>query len=99
MGVALDQPSYTGSGHSQRYEGLTAILQIEYFNTWPWHGVLREGGETKVSYIYSLISLDTSPYKKTQVYWTRYPDGRVRQSAHGLYFSVAPAGRLAVFDL
>lgn len=99
IGVGLDDSSYQGSGHSLRYEGLTAILQIEYFNTWPWHGVLKDdNGQSYVSYIYSLIPLADSPYKFADLTWTEYPNRRIKRSAHGIYLAVVPGGRLAVFD-
>jgi len=100
MGVSLDGASYYGSGHSLRYEGLTATLQIEYFNTWPWHGVLyQDDGEVAVSYVYQLVPLQKNPYKSTQLVWLRYPDRRIKRDVHGVYFSVEATGRLAVFDL
>ncbi|CAE8614979.1 unnamed protein product [Polarella glacialis] len=98
MGVSLDSGSY--NGRSVRYEGLTATLAIQYFNTWPWHGVLKKSsGSDDVSYVYSLIPQAENPYKVTTIIWLAYPTRRVRQNAHGLYLAVVPTESLAAFDL
>eukprot|EP00929_Paragymnodinium_shiwhaense_P105926 TRINITY_DN70975_c0_g1_i1.p1 TRINITY_DN70975_c0_g1~~TRINITY_DN70975_c0_g1_i1.p1 ORF type:complete len:520 (+),score=89.29 TRINITY_DN70975_c0_g1_i1:227-1786(+) len=93
MGVSLESASYSGSNHSMRYEGLTATLYVDYYNTWPWHLPLGT-----VSYVYSLEAQTTAPYKVSEIVWTEYPDKRVKRDLHGMFLSVKPAGQLAVFD-
>lgn len=98
MGLTLDGESY-GSGHSLRYEGLTVTMKIHYFDTWPWHGVLRNSdGRTKVSYVYSLIPLKDNPYKVSDTIYSEYPTHRVRRDMHGIYLSAMPEGELGIFD-
>lgn len=99
MGLALDADSYPGSNHSLRYEGLTMTMEISYFNTWPWHGVLWADGQPKISYVYNLVPLPKNPYKVTEVIYLQYPNRRIKQDIHGIYLSVVPLGRLGVFDL
>mmetsp|Transcript_119788 Transcript_119788/g.284604 ORF Transcript_119788/g.284604 Transcript_119788/m.284604 type:complete len:488 (-) Transcript_119788:197-1660(-) len=100
MGLDLDRGSYQGSGHSLRYEGLTVTLKIQYFDTWPWHGVLRnEDGQPKVLYVYSLVPLKDNPYKVSDLVYSDYPNKRVRREMHGIYVAVTPEGELGVFDL
>lgn len=94
MGLGLDLDSYPGSGHSLRYEGMTATLQIEYFNSWPYHGVL-----SNVSYIYNLIPVPKNPYKATSLVWEQYPGRRVKRDTHGILLSVQGTGQLAAFNV
>lgn len=99
MGLTLEGESYEGSGHSLRYEGLTVTLKIHYFDTWPWHGVLRDGnGRTKVLYVYSLVPLKDNPYKVSDLIYSKYPEERIRRDMHGIYLSAMPEGELGIFD-
>eukprot|EP00930_Biecheleria_cincta_P001704 TRINITY_DN102817_c0_g1_i1.p1 TRINITY_DN102817_c0_g1~~TRINITY_DN102817_c0_g1_i1.p1 ORF type:complete len:487 (+),score=63.81 TRINITY_DN102817_c0_g1_i1:53-1513(+) len=100
MGLSLDGPSYSGSGHSIRYEGLTVTLRITYFDTWPWHGVLKGAdGQPEISYVYDLIPLPENPYKVTDLQYLQFPSRRVKISEHGIYLSVKAEGTLGVFDV
>lgn len=100
MGLSLDGESYSGSGHSLRYEGLTVTLKIKYFDTWPWHGVLLDADRKPlVSYVYSLSPLQANPYKVSDVLYSDYPAKRRRRDMHGIYLSAMPDGELGVFDL
>eukprot|EP00931_Biecheleriopsis_adriatica_P062128 TRINITY_DN37404_c0_g1_i2.p1 TRINITY_DN37404_c0_g1~~TRINITY_DN37404_c0_g1_i2.p1 ORF type:complete len:413 (+),score=70.97 TRINITY_DN37404_c0_g1_i2:44-1240(+) len=100
MGLHLDGPSFAWTGHSLRYEGLTVTLKISYFDTWPWHGVLKtDDGTPSISYVYSLIPLKENPYKVTQLVYSDYPTKRVKQDMHGIYLSVVAEGQLGIFDL
>lgn len=92
MGVSLEDRSYSGSGHSVRYEGLTASLVIEYSNTRPWKGL----DDTR--YIYKPSIIPQSTYKTTQL--ESFGRNRRRKSdLHGVLLDVQPGGSLAVFDL
>lgn len=100
MGLSLDGPSYSGSGHSIRFEGLTVTLRISYFDTWPWHGVLKGAdGQPEVSYVYDLIPLPENPFKVVDLQYLQFPSRRVKISQHGIYLSVKAEGTLGVFDL
>lgn len=100
MGLSLDGPSYSGSGHSIRYEGLTVTLEITYFNTWPWHGVLKGAdGQPEISYVYDFMPLPEHPYKVTDIQYLQFPSKRVKISQHGIYLSVKADGTLGVFDV
>lgn len=100
MGLTLEGESFAGSGHSLRYEGLTVTMKIHYFDTWPWHGVLREeDGRTKVLYVYSLVPLKDNPYKVSDVLYSKYPDERVQRDMHGIYLTAVPEGELGIFDV
>merc|ERR1712050_236560 len=73
---------------------MTATMQIAYFNSWPWHGVLRN-----VSYVYNLIPVRRNPYKDSSLVWQQYPHRRVKRDAHGILFSVHSSGQLAAFNV
>eukprot|EP00747_Dinoflagellata_sp_TGD_P033759 gnl/TRDRNA2_/TRDRNA2_136826_c0_seq3.p1 gnl/TRDRNA2_/TRDRNA2_136826_c0~~gnl/TRDRNA2_/TRDRNA2_136826_c0_seq3.p1 ORF type:complete len:340 (-),score=45.75 gnl/TRDRNA2_/TRDRNA2_136826_c0_seq3:55-1074(-) len=93
MGLDLDTASFRGSNHSLRYEGMIVTLQIQYFNTWPWHGLIGE-----VSYIYNLVPVAKNPYKSTDLVWTNYPTSRTKRDMHGILLSAVGAGRLGGFS-
>jgi len=95
MGVSLEEESYPGSGHSVRYEGLTASLVIEYSNSQNWHG-LKEN----ISYVYKPSVIPRSTFK-TAVLVPQGPSGsqqRLKKDQHGILFEVKAGGELAVFD-
>lgn len=99
MGLSLDGPSYSGSGHSIRFEGLTVTLRITFFDTWPWHGVLKGAdGQPDISYVYDFIPLPENPYKVVDLQYLQFPSRRVKISQHGIYLSVKAEGTLGVFD-
>lgn len=91
-GVTLDTVA-SKSGQPLRYQGSTVTLDVQYFNTWRWSGILKQ-----VSYIYTVATFTDNAYKATEVVWLRYPDQRVRRSVHGVRLTVVPTGRLGTFD-
>lgn len=93
MGFSLDAPSYEGSKTSLRHDGLEIQLQIQYFNSWPWVGLLGQ-----ISYVYSFDANHRRAHKVSNIDWEEYPDKRLRQSNNGLYLSVLPAGSLGQYS-
>jgi len=94
MGVSLEEESYPGSGHSARYEGLTANLVIEYSNWRFWHGT-----EKNISYIYRPLAMPQSTFKSSSLTSTDLSlQQRLKKDKHGILFEVRPGGQLAVFD-
>jgi len=94
MGVSLEGESYPGSGHSARYEGLTANLVIEYSNWRFWYG-----RQENISYIYRPLAMPQSTFKAASLLGTDLsPQQRLKKDQHGILFEVRPGGQLAVFD-
>lgn len=93
MGMSLEEPSYPGSGHSARYEGLTSDLVIEYSNTRLWHGL-----QENITYVYRPSAMPHSTFKSSTAASTDHAGQRLKEDAHGILFQVRAGGQLAVFD-
>jgi len=92
-GVELDDESYKGSGHSARYEGLTMMVSIRYYNAVPWKGVLKDP-----AYYYEVTAMKENAYGQHEVIWDPYKRNRTVIAMHGILVQASTSGALAGFS-
>jgi len=91
--VDLDEASYAGSGHSARFEGMTMLLSIKWFNTAPWVGILGKPG-----YVYELDAMPKNAYGLHQTIWAPKEPNRTVISAHGILLQANILGEIGGFN-
>mmetsp|Transcript_104856 Transcript_104856/g.293919 ORF Transcript_104856/g.293919 Transcript_104856/m.293919 type:complete len:495 (-) Transcript_104856:72-1556(-) len=91
-GVDLDNESYAGSGHSARYEGLTMLIDIHYYNAVPWRGVLREP-----AYYYEVTAMRQNPWGQHKVLWDPHSTNRTVIAMHGVMIRANLGGTIGRF--
>lgn len=95
MGVNIDEgPHMSTTQKSIRSEGMTVTLEVEYFNTAPWRGVLDTTG-----YVYRLSPSPKSSFKKETLVFAHYRKDRLIEVQHGLMISVVAGGQLGSRNL
>lgn len=94
---ALDDPSFKGSNHTLRFEGLAMVMHIGYRNSAP-NPFLGEVFRDEFSYVYQLIAMPTSPYKRTEIHWTEFRKRRDLIQSHGVYIRTVVGGFAKFFD-
>jgi len=106
MNVSLDVPG-TGvgmdPGASLRSQGFVMNIEVVYFNSWPWNGLLNQ-----VHYYYKLLpnigsGYEESTYRTIGDIATAELDPSIAQEravevARGILVMVMPGGRLAAFS-
>mmetsp|Transcript_67176 Transcript_67176/g.194251 ORF Transcript_67176/g.194251 Transcript_67176/m.194251 type:complete len:479 (+) Transcript_67176:112-1548(+) len=91
-GVTLDDESFSGSGCTARYEGITMLIDIHYYNAVPWRGVLGHS-----SYYYEVTANRNNAYGQHQVMWDPRSPNRVVIAMHGILIQAGLGGSIGAF--
>lgn len=91
-GVDLDGVSHD-QGHSVRYEGMTMMINIFYYNAVPWSGLLRTPG-----YYYEVTAMAGNSYGQHAVLWNPAMSSRTLLAMHGMLIQANVVGPVAGFD-
>ena len=95
-GLRLDDASVVSTSYkSARYDGLVLQIDIEYTNTNPWSGILRNN---LVNYVLKASIVNDTKSKVEEEIWYKYPHNRVTRDRHGIKIIVLQTGRLGNFS-
>lgn len=90
-GVDLDDAR--GHRRSARYHGLTMTINIHYYNTKPWRGILSKPG-----YWYEVHAVKSSSYGMKRVHWGGRPGNRTVIAMHGILLEGNVVGKIGGLD-
>jgi len=100
--ASFDGPSYAGSNHSMRFEGLAMSMNIKYYNRDPsiWEvftGLLgfKQDRLHTIDHVFSFSAIKQFPQKRKEFIWNPFPTNRTVTSKHGVYVHIFADGYIS----